>query len=454
MALAFQTRPDREKPSRLFVHGVEKIGKTSFAAFAPKPVFLMSKGEDGLEVLISKGQLPEMPYLPVCQTWEDLLEHCSALARERHDRKTVVLDVCRGFERMLEESVIHDRFRGNADAFHEYARGRKLSVPAWKDFLNGPLDALCRAGMSVVILSHSKTKPIKTPMGEDLLNYYPDSEECYWDETKKWVDQILHLTRLGLVDRDALAKAKRFGDSAKYKNVEAAEARVVCTDQSIFYVAGGRLGLPDQIAMPTVNRPRYPWEGAEAGWQALQGAMRTARTACLKAAGEWAAANAPKPAEAKPAEQPAAPPPPPAAPAAEQPAQHPQPAPAQPPASPPPQASAPPPPPPVAVADQPAEERVTLKYVQDAIFPAMHELGLSWQEVRDKHGAACGIPAAGTLPVVNLTAAQARRVCEVLTAAISTKREKAAKRESNAARKRIAEEEAAADAPVPEEAAA
>jgi hypothetical protein len=293
--LRFQTRPAQEKPIRVFVHGVEKIGKTSFAAFVPKPVFLMSKGEDGLEVLISKGQLPDVPYLPVCQTWDDLLDHCATLVNEEHDRQWVVLDVCRGFERMLEEWVIREEFRGQGDAFHDFARGRKTSVPLWKDFLTGPLDALCRRGLNVLILAHSKTKNVRTPMGEDLLNYYPDSEECYWDETKKWVDQILHLTRRGLVDRKSLQKAKKFGDSEKYKNVEAAEARIVCTDQSIFYVAGGRLGLPDQVDIPTVDRPRYPWEGAEAGWAAISRAIASSREACLKAAEQWARDHAPKP---------------------------------------------------------------------------------------------------------------------------------------------------------------
>lgn len=434
MALQFQTRPQREKPTRLFVHGVEKIGKSSFAAFAPNPVFLMSKGEDGLEVLISKGQLPETPYLPVCQTWEDLVDNCWTLAREKHDRKTAVLDVCRGFERMLEEFVIADRFRGSAHDFHDFARGRKFSVPAWKEFLNGPLDALVQRGMSVVILAHSKTKPVKTPMGEDLLNYYPDSEECYWDETKKWVDQILHLTRLGLVDRDALQRAKKFGDSAKYKNVEVAEQRVVCTDQSIFYVAGGRLGLPDQIPLPTVARPAYPWEGAEKGWAALQGAMKTSRQQCLKAAEQWAAARAPKADAEGKAEggQPASPPPAVQAPA--------------PPASPPAAASPPPPPAtdPYAVTRATGPEPDELdgtdaagdvhpgggkqqvgRQLAEEVLSLSHALGLTWNDVRDEFAEQLGITSA---PVFEQDAAAMLSLRTVLKQRVEEKEKRGRKK--------------------------
>ena len=49
---------------RMVLYGGEGEGKTSLAAQAPKPVFLMSQGETGLETLIASGQLGEVPHLP------------------------------------------------------------------------------------------------------------------------------------------------------------------------------------------------------------------------------------------------------------------------------------------------------------------------------------------------------------------------------------------------------
>src|SRR5262245_55584679 len=56
-SLAQVTTATRKLPNRVILHGVEGWGKTSFAAQAPKPIFLMTRGEDGLETLIDSGQL-------------------------------------------------------------------------------------------------------------------------------------------------------------------------------------------------------------------------------------------------------------------------------------------------------------------------------------------------------------------------------------------------------------
>jgi hypothetical protein len=42
-------------PNRCILHGVEGVGKTSFGCCAPKPVFLMTRGETGLITLVDSG---------------------------------------------------------------------------------------------------------------------------------------------------------------------------------------------------------------------------------------------------------------------------------------------------------------------------------------------------------------------------------------------------------------
>ena len=60
-------------PSRVVLHGVEGIGKTSFGAYAPDPIFLMAKGETGLETLIDSGRLPQVPHFPELADWADVI---------------------------------------------------------------------------------------------------------------------------------------------------------------------------------------------------------------------------------------------------------------------------------------------------------------------------------------------------------------------------------------------
>src|SRR5690606_17557166 len=71
-------------PSRVVLHGVEGIGKTSFAAAAPNPYFLMARGETGLETLIDAGQVKEIPHAPELQTWNEVLDIVEALRTEDH----------------------------------------------------------------------------------------------------------------------------------------------------------------------------------------------------------------------------------------------------------------------------------------------------------------------------------------------------------------------------------
>jgi hypothetical protein len=47
-------------PNRYVVYAVEGFGKTSLAAHYPKPIFIQSRGETGLETLIDAGQLPKL----------------------------------------------------------------------------------------------------------------------------------------------------------------------------------------------------------------------------------------------------------------------------------------------------------------------------------------------------------------------------------------------------------
>ena len=67
-------------PSRGVVYGPEGTGKTSLGCAAPRPVFLMTRGETGLETLIDAGRVPETAHFPEIESWPDLLAAVEALA--------------------------------------------------------------------------------------------------------------------------------------------------------------------------------------------------------------------------------------------------------------------------------------------------------------------------------------------------------------------------------------
>ena len=79
------------RPLRITLYGPEGVGKTSFAAGAPHPVFLTN--EDG-------GALLDIPAI-VVDTWGKVRDALTALQREKHDYRTVVLDTVDHLERLL-----------------------------------------------------------------------------------------------------------------------------------------------------------------------------------------------------------------------------------------------------------------------------------------------------------------------------------------------------------------
>lgn len=71
------------QPPRILMHGVAGVGKSTYAAAADRPVFVMT--EDGL------GKL-QVPHFPLATSYAEVAEALDALLNEDHDYGTVVVD--------------------------------------------------------------------------------------------------------------------------------------------------------------------------------------------------------------------------------------------------------------------------------------------------------------------------------------------------------------------------
>ena len=126
------------QPNRVILHGVEGVGKTSFASCAPRPIVLMTRGETGLDTLINAGQVPETSHFPELLTWKDLLATLAVLQHEPHDFRTVGIDTINGAERLCHEYVCQRDFNGNwgRDGFTAFMTGYEVALAEWRTFLD------------------------------------------------------------------------------------------------------------------------------------------------------------------------------------------------------------------------------------------------------------------------------------------------------------------------------
>ena len=227
-------------PNRCILHGPEGAGKTSFGCCAPKPVFLMTRGETGLLTLIDAARVPETPHFPELTTWEDLLGAVEALTHETHDYRTLVVDTLNGAERLCHEHVCQRDFEGKwgRDGFTSYMTGYDVALADWRAFLD-TLDRLrAQRRMSILALAHTKISPFRNPEGPDYDRYTVDLHHKTWSLTHKWADLVLFSNFVAHVE------ARRNDETGKAKG---GSRRVLYTTRTAAYDAKNRHGLPEQI---------------------------------------------------------------------------------------------------------------------------------------------------------------------------------------------------------------
>lgn len=223
-------------PSRVYLYAPEKFGKTSVAAFANNPIFVMTQGETGLLSLLESGQVPETAHFPDdCQTWGDFLNCIRAVLKEQHQYKTLVIDTANGAERLLSRHILERNFNGVQNGKHgygSYGAGDVACVPEWTDFLS-TLDRIrIERGMSIILLAHATVKAVNNPEGEDYDQYRPEGIKTLWPLTHKWADIIA---------------CGQYEMTIRNEKAVSTGQRLLRTQGSAAAVAGNRYGLPAVI---------------------------------------------------------------------------------------------------------------------------------------------------------------------------------------------------------------
>lgn len=249
------------KPSRVVIHGVEGVGKTSLPAYAPSPIYMMSRGETGLLTLIDNNRISDTPHFPEVTEWNDVLSQIDWLATADHKFKTLVIDTGNGLERLCHEHVCRVEFNGDMGpkGFANYMRGYEVSCSEWLKFLCA-LDRARDRGVQPFMLCHTKVKNFKNPEGADYDRYQPDMHEKTWGLTLKWADFV------AFVNYETFFTNEK---DAGRKKAAGGQQRIMYTERHAAFDAKNRLGLPPEITLA---------DSAQESWNILYNAVKEART--------------------------------------------------------------------------------------------------------------------------------------------------------------------------------
>lgn len=224
--LLSQIKRGSELPLRILLSGPEGIGKTSWAAKAPSPLFIAP--EDGLT---SFEYLPR--YTP--GTLDDLNAFLTQLKDSKSEYKTLVVDTVDWLERLIHRSICARDGKRNIEDYG-YGKGQSIATGEMVGILQ-KLDALRTGGMCIVLLSHVHIKTFSSPSGIAWDRYEMKGSKSFTGILREWPDACL----FAVWD---VAKAKREG-----RDIAIGGERIVHTEWSVGWDAKNRLNLPAILPM-------------------------------------------------------------------------------------------------------------------------------------------------------------------------------------------------------------
>ena len=219
-------------PMRILIYGGEKVGKSTFAAGAPAPIWLgADAGTDHLNI----RRLPQPDSL------REVLEGLGEV--EKRGRKmglqTLVIDPLNWLEPLVTADVVGDSGKSLAEWGGGYGRGASAALDRWRQ-VKTAVERVWLTGMNVIICAHSHVKKFEDPEGPGYERYELAMNKEAAGIFKQWVDAILFARpeSFGKID-PTTKKVKAYGSAA----------RMLHTELNPAYDAGNRWRLPPEMPL-------------------------------------------------------------------------------------------------------------------------------------------------------------------------------------------------------------
>jgi hypothetical protein len=217
----------------MLIHGVAGVGKTTFAAEAPKPVFILT--EDGLGTL-------DVEHFPLAKSFDDVIGALAALYTEEHAYRTVVIDSVDWLEPLVWARACRDNgWKSVEDA--GYGKGYVAALDLWRQYLDG-LNALRdERGMTIVQIAHTDIKRFDSPEHDPYDRYVIKLHNRAAALLQEYADIVLFANyRISTVKADV-------GFNKKVNRALGSGERVIHTAERPAFLAKNRYGLPDSVPL-------------------------------------------------------------------------------------------------------------------------------------------------------------------------------------------------------------
>ena len=153
MAISLESikRGGTDRAPMIAIHGPPGLGKTTFAAHAPAPVFIRT--EDGLGIL-------DVPTFPQAESAQDVMDALAALYDE-HEFQSVVIDSLSALEPLIWQQVAKDHGISNIEDIG-FGKGYIYAMDYWRDIV-AACRGLAERGITPILIAHSEVVKYDAP---------------------------------------------------------------------------------------------------------------------------------------------------------------------------------------------------------------------------------------------------------------------------------------------------
>jgi hypothetical protein len=219
----------KPRPHFIGLYGPGGVGKSTFGADAPKPVFLGT--DDGVATM-------DVASFPIPKTWQEVKAAIGELLMEAHNFETLVIDTVNGLEPLVWAHVCKEaRVESIEDVDGGFGKGYLRAEEEWIEFYKS-LKRL-RMKMNVIILGHSKIKSTEDIfLGERYDRYLVKMDQRAADLMLESVDTMMFANFEQIASKEKGAKkAKMRGEGRRRMFTEARPA----------FVAKSRFDIPFEM---------------------------------------------------------------------------------------------------------------------------------------------------------------------------------------------------------------
>ena len=244
MAIDLKTlsKPSGQRPIICTLFGEGGMGKTTLAAMFPNPVFIRT--EDGTASLAGNDNVS---LFPLATSTQDVLDAIEALATQKHDHKTLVIDSITQLATMVEAEIVaaDPKAKSINQAGGGYGAGYSTAAEKHRQIRDWAGSLAYEKGMNVIFIGHADTEMLDLPDMDAFARY---TVRMHKKSLPHYTDNV------DLVGLIRLKTFVRGGDGDKKRAISTGEREIICHPQASS-VTKNRFNVSEPLAFTFDRNP-------------------------------------------------------------------------------------------------------------------------------------------------------------------------------------------------------